>query len=136
MDHSERSLLFLHRRVSDCLRNQRPRGFLESCRVDWDADKGASRNDQRSHSFGQYLGSRYKDTPNIVWFMGNDFQTWSTWSDDSRLLSIANGIRQQDTNGNNAAGDGDWVLVLEHDLSGVPGTVSLNTVRVNLLIVQ
>ena len=24
----------------------------------------------------EYLGSRYKDFPNIIWLHGNDFQSW------------------------------------------------------------
>jgi hypothetical protein len=28
------------------------------------------------YGFGQWLGNRYKSYPNIIWAMGNDFQTW------------------------------------------------------------
>src|SRR2546428_114087 len=30
----------------------------------------------KSRAYGQYLGARYKDFPNIVWMSGNDFQDW------------------------------------------------------------
>ena len=30
------------------------------------------------NAYGQYLGSRYKNFPNIIWIMGNDFETWTT----------------------------------------------------------
>src|SRR5262245_32167318 len=29
-----------------------------------------------SRAYGNYLGTRYKDVPNIVWMSGADFQTW------------------------------------------------------------
>ena len=31
----------------------------------------------RCRAYGQYLGNRYKDFPNIIWLNGNDFQKWS-----------------------------------------------------------
>jgi hypothetical protein len=39
----------------------------------------------RVQSLGTFLGTRYKNTPNIVWFMGNDFQTWSSVPADTTL---------------------------------------------------
>jgi hypothetical protein len=30
---------------------------------------------EKAFSFGQYLGNRYKNSPNIIWMHGNDFQT-------------------------------------------------------------
>ena len=30
----------------------------------------------RCYAYGQFLGNRYKDSPNVIWNMGNDFQNW------------------------------------------------------------
>lgn len=48
--------------------------------------------------YGQFLGNRYKDQPNIFWNMGNDFQNWQTATNDAVILAIAEGIRSADTN--------------------------------------
>jgi Protein of unknown function (DUF4038)/Putative collagen-binding domain of a collagenase len=47
--------------------------------------------------YGRFLGGRYKDYPNIFWCMGNDFQDWSTTTNDAVILAIANGIQSLDT---------------------------------------
>jgi chitodextrinase len=52
----------------------------------------------KAYEYGQYLGNRYKDFPNIVWLQGNDFLTWQDPEDDALILAIANGIRSADTN--------------------------------------
>ena len=33
----------------------------------------------KDFNYGAFLGSRYKNIPNIVWMSGNDFQSWGTW---------------------------------------------------------
>lgn len=48
--------------------------------------------------YGQYLGNRYKNFPNIVWLHGNDFQTWTSSSDDAVVQAVARGIRSTDRN--------------------------------------
>lgn len=50
------------------------------------------------NEYGRFLGNRYKDYPNIFWCLGNDFQDWSTATNDAVILAIANGIRSVDTN--------------------------------------
>src|SRR4029079_3575840 len=35
----------------------------------------------RCRAYGQFLGNRYKNFPNIIWMSGNDFQTWRTAAD-------------------------------------------------------
>lgn len=47
----------------------------------------------KDRAYGQYLGNRYKSFPNIVWQNGNDFQTWSSATDDASVLAVANGIK-------------------------------------------
>lgn len=49
-------------------------------------------------AYGQYLGNRYKDFPNIIWSNGNDFQDWSNPTNDAVVLAVASGIRDYDTN--------------------------------------
>ena len=49
-------------------------------------------------AYGQYLGNRYKNFPNIIWSNGNDFQNWSTPSNDVVVLAVASGIKDYDTN--------------------------------------
>jgi hypothetical protein len=49
-------------------------------------------------AYGQYLGNRYKDFPNIIWCSGNDFQNWSIPNNDAVVLAVASGIKDEDTN--------------------------------------
>jgi len=48
--------------------------------------------------YGQYLGNRYKNFPNIIWMSGNDFQSWQTPGDDAVVRAVAQGIQDNDTN--------------------------------------
>jgi hypothetical protein len=57
-----------------------------------------ARIDAISMEYGQFLGNRYKDSPNIIWNLGNDFQNWATATNDSVILAIADGIKSVDTN--------------------------------------
>lgn len=50
----------------------------------------------KAYAYGRFLGRRYKSFANIVWFNGNDFQTWRNPSDDALVLAVANGIRSVD----------------------------------------
>jgi hypothetical protein len=52
----------------------------------------------RCRAYGQYLGNRYKNFPNIIWFSGNDFQNWSTPANDAVVTAVALGIKDVDTN--------------------------------------
>jgi hypothetical protein len=49
-------------------------------------------------AYGQYLGNRYKNFPNIIWCNGNDFQNWSSPFNDAVVLAVASGIKDYDTN--------------------------------------
>ena len=51
---------------------------------------------EKAFAYGQYLGSRYKDFPNIIWMHGNDFQSWRTATDDALVQAVARGIRSTD----------------------------------------
>ena len=48
---------------------------------------------EKSYAYGRYLGMRYGRFPNIVWFHGNDFQTWRDLSDTELVQAVARGIR-------------------------------------------
>ncbi len=47
-------------------------------------------------AFGNYIGNRYKNFPNIVWSNANDYQDWP--AADTVFLAIVNGIKAVDTN--------------------------------------
>jgi hypothetical protein len=52
----------------------------------------------KAYEYGQYLGKRYSDFPNIIWMHGNDFQSWRNAADDALLQAVARGIRSIDAN--------------------------------------
>jgi hypothetical protein len=54
--------------------------------------------ESRAFEYGQYLGNRYKDFPNITWMHGNDFQSWRNAADDALVQAVARGIRSIDAN--------------------------------------
>jgi hypothetical protein len=64
------------------------------------AETGSFRNMLKSNgvektkAYGLYLGERYGDAPNIIWMLGNDYQTdqWKTY--DPYLTALAEGIRE------------------------------------------
>jgi hypothetical protein len=45
----------------------------------------------KAFEYGQYLGNRYKDFPNIIWMHGNDFQSWRNAADDDLVQAVARG---------------------------------------------
>ena len=49
----------------------------------------------KDEAYGEYLASRYKNFPNIVWLLGNDFQKvdWENPSADALVTAIADGLR-------------------------------------------
>lgn len=49
----------------------------------------------KAFAYGQYLGSRYKSFPNIIWMHGNDF-LWHNADDDQLVQAVARGIRSTD----------------------------------------
>jgi hypothetical protein len=52
----------------------------------------------RCQQYGQFLGNRYKNYPNIIWNFGNDFQQWRIQQNDAVILAIADGLRSTDSN--------------------------------------
>ena len=57
----------------------------------------------KAYGYGRYLGKRYRKFPNIVWFSGNDFQTWRNRSDAALVQAVARGIK---ASGSNPSADG------------------------------
>jgi len=50
-------------------------------------------------NYGVFLGNRYKNTPNLVWDFGNDFQNWRNAPTDNNLVSqLMAGIASVDSN--------------------------------------
>jgi Protein of unknown function (DUF4038)/Putative collagen-binding domain of a collagenase len=43
--------------------------------------------------YGEYLAHRYRTYPNIVWLLGNDFQSWSDSGADAVVTAVADGLR-------------------------------------------
>jgi hypothetical protein len=52
----------------------------------------------RCLQYGQFLGNRYKNSPNIIWNLGNDFQNWRNPLNEAPILAIVDGIRSADLN--------------------------------------
>ena len=52
----------------------------------------------KAFEYGQYLGNRYKDFPNIIWMHGNDLQSWRNAGDDALVQAVARGIKSIDAN--------------------------------------
>jgi len=52
----------------------------------------------KTFAYGQYLGNRYKNFPNIIWMHGNDLQSWQEATDDALVQAVARGIRSVDSN--------------------------------------
>jgi Protein of unknown function (DUF4038)/Putative collagen-binding domain of a collagenase len=52
-----------------------------------------SNSPEVAFEYGQYLGNRYKEYSNIIWMSGNDYQSWTDVDDDTRVLAVAQGIK-------------------------------------------
>ena len=51
----------------------------------------------KDRAYGRFLGQRYRRFGNVVWWNGNDFQSWRDKSDDAVVLAVARGIRSTDS---------------------------------------
>src|SRR4029077_17214800 len=49
----------------------------------------------KDRAYGRFLGERYKDSPNIIWMSGNDYQDWGP-SNDPYVMAVAQGIQDTD----------------------------------------
>lgn len=50
----------------------------------------------KDRAYGRFLGKRYRRFGNVVWWNGNDFQSWKDASDDAAVLAVARGLRSAD----------------------------------------
>src|SRR5215471_15126612 len=57
-----------------------------------------SNGNTKAFNYGAYLGNRYKDSPNIIWITGNDFQSYLDNTDNGLIHSIMHGIASVDSN--------------------------------------
>jgi hypothetical protein len=76
-------------------------------------------------AYGQFLGNRYKDVPNITWMSGNDFQSWRNVADDAVVREVALGIRDLDTNHLHTA-ELDYIVSSSLDDPAWNGLLGLN----------
>lgn len=51
----------------------------------------------RCRSYGLFLGNRYKNFNNLIWWSGNDFQDWTNPASDAVVRAVAQGIKDADT---------------------------------------
>lgn len=56
-----------------------------------------SNGEAKARDYGRYLGNRYQAFDNIIWFNGNDFQTWQNPTDDALVQAVALGIKDNDS---------------------------------------
>lgn len=52
----------------------------------------------KARKFGEFLGQRFKDQPNIIWMSGNDFQSWRDASENKLVRAVMRGLAATDTN--------------------------------------
>jgi hypothetical protein len=57
-----------------------------------------SNGNTKAFNYGAYLGNRYKNSPNIIWITGNDFQSYSDNTDNMLIQNIMQGIASADPN--------------------------------------
>src|SRR5215467_4367477 len=55
-----------------------------------------SNGSTKAFNYGAYLGNRYKNSPNIIWIIGNDFQTYPDITDNMLIQSVMQGIASVD----------------------------------------
>ncbi len=52
----------------------------------------------KARRYGEFLGARFKDTPNIIWMSGNDFQGWRDKSQSALVRAVMRGLADKDLN--------------------------------------
>lgn len=72
-------------------------GFPQDSSQGWaDELMNANNDEDTSRSYGEFLGDRYKNVPNIVWIAGGDNQPKAGSPLEARLLAIVQGIQSRD----------------------------------------
>ncbi len=73
-------------------------GFPQDSGQGWADELLHANNDlESSRAYGEFLGERYKDVPNILWIAGGDNQPKAGSELEKRLLAIVQGIQSRDT---------------------------------------
>ncbi len=54
--------------------------------------------EMKARKYGEYLGKRFKDQPNIIWMSGNDFQSWRDPSQNRLVRAVMRGLAATDPN--------------------------------------
>ena len=84
----------------------------------------------KDFKFGEYLGNLFKDSENIIYFNGNDYNSQDWQSADPYVTAIAKGIKSVDSRhmqtvefggGSTSRDDSSWT-----DISGLNGIYSYN----------
>ena len=73
-------------------------GFLPTWGDKWNRGRGAGPevfNPQNAESYGEWLGRRYKDAPNIIWILGGD-RSLETETHKEVIRAMARGLRKGD----------------------------------------
>ena len=52
----------------------------------------------KARAYGRFLGTRFKDQPNIIWMSGNDFQSWRDPSQNKLVRAVMRGLAETDPN--------------------------------------
>ena len=53
---------------------------------------------KKAKKYGEFLGNRFKDQPNIIWMSGNDFQSWRDKSQNDLVRAVMRGLAAKDPN--------------------------------------
>jgi hypothetical protein len=73
-------------------------GFLPTWGDKWNRGRGAGPeafNPQNAEAYGEWLGRRYKDAPNIIWILGGD-RSLETETHKEVIRAMARGLRKGD----------------------------------------
>ena len=52
----------------------------------------------KARKYGEFLGKRFKDKPNVIWMSGNDFQSWRIKSQNDLVRAVMRGLADADAN--------------------------------------
>ena len=52
----------------------------------------------KARKYGEFLGKRFKDKPNVIWMSGNDFQSWRIKSQNDLVRAVMRGLVDADAN--------------------------------------
>jgi Protein of unknown function (DUF4038)/Putative collagen-binding domain of a collagenase len=87
------------------------------------------------YNFGAFLGARYGKYRNVVWFTGNDFQTWSSVPSDATLVNhFIDGIRSADPIGHLHTIELDYNVSTSLDSSTLAANIDINGVYTYYII--